>query len=307
MKFLYNFFIGILIGFGAILPGVSSGVFCVIFGIYEKLVNSLTNLFKDFKNNFLYLLPIAIGGFVGIVLFGNIIKFIFISYEVQARFIFIGLILGTIPALFRQTDTAKTTNLESYKHKSKNNSNSINTNECNYLNKCNSSSNFILSTINIRKILPMIIAFFVGIILIAFEKSLNLNAIASTFASNPIYLVFAGFLMSIGIVVPGISNTIILMCLGVYSTYISAISSVNLSILIPLAIGVLCGGIIWLKIISILLKKHHQPTFYAIIGFTLGSIFVLLPNLRFDATLLLNFALFLIALISSYKLSAYEK
>ena len=39
MKYFYNFLIGILIGFGAILPGVSSGVFCVIFGIYEKLLN----------------------------------------------------------------------------------------------------------------------------------------------------------------------------------------------------------------------------------------------------------------------------
>ncbi|MGN1328032.1 MAG: DUF368 domain-containing protein [Clostridia bacterium] len=271
MKFLCNFFIGILIGCGAILPGVSSGVFCVIFGIYEKLVDSLTNLFKDFKNNFLYLLPIALGAFVGIVLFGNFIKFLFISYEVQARFIFIGLILGTIPALFKQASEGK----KSF-------------------------------TINIRKLFPMAITFFIGISLIIFEKSLNLNALVSDFSSSPIYLVFAGFLMSIGIVVPGISNTIILMCLGVYSTYIYAISTVNLSILIPLAIGVLCGGIIWLKIISVLLKKYHQPTFYVIIGFTLGSIFVLLPELKFDATLLLNFVLFFISLILSYKLSKYE-
>ena len=47
MKYFYNFLIGILMGFGAILPGVSSGVFCVIFGIYEKLVNSIINFFKD--------------------------------------------------------------------------------------------------------------------------------------------------------------------------------------------------------------------------------------------------------------------
>ena len=39
MKYFYNFLIGILMGFGAILPGVSSGVFCVIFGIYEKQNN----------------------------------------------------------------------------------------------------------------------------------------------------------------------------------------------------------------------------------------------------------------------------
>ena len=55
MSGVFNFIIGILIGFGAILPGVSSGVFCVIFGIYEKLINSVLNLFKDFKKNFAFL------------------------------------------------------------------------------------------------------------------------------------------------------------------------------------------------------------------------------------------------------------
>ena len=47
-----NFFIGILIGGGAILPGISSGVLCVIFGIYEKLLDSILNFFKDIKKNF---------------------------------------------------------------------------------------------------------------------------------------------------------------------------------------------------------------------------------------------------------------
>lgn len=62
MKFLLDYCKGILIGSGAILPGISSGVFCVIFGIYEKLVNSILNLFKDFKNNFyfFYLLVLVV-------------------------------------------------------------------------------------------------------------------------------------------------------------------------------------------------------------------------------------------------------
>ena len=48
MNFILNFCMGILIGAGAILPGISSGVLCVIFGIYEKLVNSVLNLIKNF-------------------------------------------------------------------------------------------------------------------------------------------------------------------------------------------------------------------------------------------------------------------
>ena len=102
MKYLFNFFIGILIGFGAILPGISSGVFCVIFGIYEKLVDSILHIFKNFKNNILFLLPITLGGFIGVVLFGNIIKYIFSLYQTYACFAFMGLILGTIPALFKE-------------------------------------------------------------------------------------------------------------------------------------------------------------------------------------------------------------
>lgn len=77
MKYFYNFLIGILIGCGAILPGVSSGVFCVIFGIYEKLVNSIIYFFKDTRKNFLFLLPLGLGSFIGIVLFRKYYKILF--------------------------------------------------------------------------------------------------------------------------------------------------------------------------------------------------------------------------------------
>mgnify|MGYP004628275097 FL=1 len=268
MNFLFNLVIGILIGFGAILPGVSSGVFCVIFGIYEKLVDSVLNLFKDFKKNFVFLLPIGLGSFLGIVLFGNVIKYFFNTFKFQACYAFIGLILGTIPALFKQAN----------------------------FDKC----------IQLKKLLPLIISFSIGVLLIVFEKHFDFNNIVLYFVYNPFYLIFAGFIMSIGIVVPGVSNTIILMCLGVYSEYLSAIASVNLRLLVPLSIGVFLGSIVWLKIINILLKKYHQSTFLAIIGFTLGSIFVLYPGFSLDLIGLVSIIIMLVSLVLSYKLAKYE-
>ena len=205
MKHLANFFVGILIGCGAILPGVSGGVFCVIFGIYEKLINSIYNFFKDIKTNLSFLLPIGLGTFVGVVLFGNIIEYLFSRYEIWCRIAFAGLIIGTLPALFKQA----------------------------------SSDSF--SILNIKKIIPMIVSFFIGIILILIENyfpfSYTLESTGNI--SSYLYLILAGFIMSIGIVVPGISNTIILMCLGIYSQYISAIASINLQILIPMGIGII--------------------------------------------------------------------
>ncbi len=274
MKHFSNFFIGILIGMGAILPGVSSGVFCVIFGIYEKLVNSIVCLFKDFKKNVLFLLPIALGAIVGIVLFGNIIKFLFDKYKMQACFVFIGLILGTVPSLFKQA-----------------------TQGIAKVSKC----------INVKKIIPMIVSFIIGIDLIFLENNLNNSLVSNSVMPSLAYLIFAGFAMSIGIVVPGVSNTIILMCLGIYPLYLSAIATLNFEVLLPMCIGVFFGCILWLKIIQLLLKKYHEATFYAIIGFTLGSILVLYPGLTFNVSGLFAIVLLILSTIISYKLSTIEQ
>ena len=109
------------------------------------------------------------------------------------------------------------------------------------------------------------------------------------------YYVLAGFLMSIGIVVPGVSSTVILMCLGVYSHYLNAVATANLAILFPMGIGVLLGSILFLKIIQYLLSKYYSQTFYAIIGFVLGSIFVLYPGIEFTNQGILSILLFVIS------------
>lgn len=72
------------------------------------------------------------------------------------------------------------------------------------------------------------------------------------------------------------------MILGVYSTYLSAISNLNIYILLPMIIGVIIGSLIFMKMIQILLNKYHSQTMFGIIGFGLGSIFILYPNYSFN-------------------------
>ena len=173
MNKLFDFFIGILLGAGAILPGVSSGVICVILGMYDKLINSIFNLFKNFRKNFFYLLPIGLGGIIGVFLLGNILKMLFCTFPTQTSFCFIGLILGSIPLLVK---------------------------------KVNSEHTFRL-----RYILFTIISFILGSFLVFLEGKLNLSDNVSNFSF--LFLVMSGFLMAIGVVFPGVSNTLILMCL----------------------------------------------------------------------------------------------
>ena len=242
MTFLRNCAMGIAIGSGAILPGISSGVFCVIFGIYEKLIDSILNFFKFPKKNFKFLLPIFIGMFIGVFIFSNLINYFLIKIPLQTKSIFIGLILGSIPSLFKEVN-------KNYKFKLK----------------------YLLFTL---------ISFILGILSVFLESNISTNIASVNF--NFLYLLLSGFLMSIGVIVPGVSSTVILMLMGVYSSYISSISSLYFPILIPLGIGLILGSIIFMKITNFLLKKFYIQTFYTIIGFTLGSIFVLFPNIQYD-------------------------
>lgn len=237
MQFIKNYFKGLAIGSGAILPGISSGVLCVIFGIYEKLLDSVLNFFNNIKSNFKFLFPIILGTISGIILFGNILNYLFYSYPIQIKSIFIGLILGSIPSLLKDV---------------------------------NSKNKFRL-----RYLLYLISSFCLGILFIFLEKKLQINIV---YNYNFYYFILCGILMSIGVIVPGISSTIILMLLGIYSTYLYSVSNIYLPVLIPIAIGLVIGSFVCMKITKVLLDNFYSQTFYSIIGFTIGSTFILWPG-----------------------------
>jgi len=74
---------GVLIGIGAILPGMSGGVLAVVFGIYEPMVRFLANVFHKFWQNVFFFLPIGIGGMLGVVGFSAVVEFAFDKYPAQ--------------------------------------------------------------------------------------------------------------------------------------------------------------------------------------------------------------------------------
>ena len=93
---------GILVGIGAILPGLSGGVLSVIFGIYDPMIRFLSNISKQFVENIRYFIPVGIGGMIGIVLFSKFVMAAFGQYEAQFVCLFIGFVIGTFPSLYRQ-------------------------------------------------------------------------------------------------------------------------------------------------------------------------------------------------------------
>ncbi len=97
-----TFLKGIIVGLGAVAPGLSGSILLVIFGLYRKIVSTVSHIFKGFKKNILFLLPLALGIGVGMVLFSKLIDIPLKAFPMQTYYAFLGLILGTIPMVLRE-------------------------------------------------------------------------------------------------------------------------------------------------------------------------------------------------------------
>lgn len=102
IRILRDFLCGFLIGGGAILPGVSGGVLAVVFGIYQPCMEILISPKKALPKYWKMLPALGLGIGVGFLLFARGISVLFALSDAVAVWLFIGLILGTVPQLFRE-------------------------------------------------------------------------------------------------------------------------------------------------------------------------------------------------------------
>ena len=95
---------GAIVGVGAILPGVSGGVLCVAFGIYEPMMELLTQPIKAIKKHYQLFIPVGIGWAGGFVLLARVVEWFFSVSQPAALLLFFGLICGTLPQLFKSSE-----------------------------------------------------------------------------------------------------------------------------------------------------------------------------------------------------------
>ena len=97
--------------------------------------------------------------------------------------------------------------------------------------------------------------------------------------SNGIGLFLSGWLASMAMLLPGISGSFVLLLLGVYSTAISALSSLNIGIIAVIGAGVVVGFVVSSRLIRYLLDRFPYMTYAVIIGLILGSIVIVFPGI----------------------------
>ncbi len=92
-----------------------------------------------------------------------------------------------------------------------------------------------------------------------------------------VYVFFCGVIAISSMILPGLSGSFVLIILGNYALVLGAISSFNLSVLIPLALGCAVGLILFSNILAWVFKHFEDQTLATMTGFVLGSLVVIWP------------------------------
>ena len=246
MNFFLDILRGIVIGVANIIPGVSGGTMMVSMGIYDKIIGCINHLFSRFKDSIRTLLPYGIGMAVGILGLAKLITVCLERFPLPTGFLFIGLILGSVPIILKRIKGDK--------------GNSI----------C----------------IPAFICGFVLVVGLQIIGSGNGTDAAMNMNPLLVIILFLmGMIASATMVIPGVSGSMMLMLLGYYNPIVGTISRMVdaliardfgtvfscVGILLPFGIGVVVGIFAIAKLIEILLKRYPSQTFSVILGLVLAS------------------------------------
>ena len=237
---------GIVIGIANIIPGVSGGTMMVSMGIYDRLIHCITHLFSEFKKSLVFLFPIVIG--MGIAIVGSSfgLEYLFKTFPIQTNLLFIGLIIGGLPAIWKNVKGNKI--------------------------KAGHIVAFLL--------------FFVLVAGLAIMGEKEGAAAELTFSlMNFIKLLGVGVVASATMVIPGVSGSMMLMLMGYYTPiletitdFVRALTAFDMEgiwqgcgVLIPFGLGIVVGMFAIAKLVEIIFQKFPLYAYWAIIGLIVAS------------------------------------
>jgi Predicted membrane protein len=225
---------GLFIGLGVILPGVSGGALAAVFGIYERMISFLSNIFKDFWQNVFFFIPVGIGAVFSVFILSHPLDYFLKNNKVQVLWCFIGCIIGTLPALWREAG------------------------------KEGRKKTHVMITI--------ITAILACVALMLAKTYMNVEVAQNTFT-----WMMAGAIFAFGFIIPGLSPSNFLMYMNMYEAMNEGIKNLDLSILIPVAIGGIACVIVFAKLIGYILKRAYAPIFHFIFGVVIASTVIIMP------------------------------
>lgn len=240
-SFLYRVLCGFCLGISVFAPGISGSIMAIIMGIYDKLLDIVSNPFKEFKKNFKFLLPLGIGAVISLVLFILVFSYLFETYEKATFMLFIGLIVGNLPMVYKE---ARTSQFKWY---------------------------YILGTVA-----AFAVALTVGIM---GEGAGGAQLVQDN--TNLLYIAVSGILAGAACLVPGMSVSMILIVMGVYDHLIASAKSLDVVTIAVVGGSFVLSMILSSKAIKYVFERFSGMAHFMVLGFLIGSvcgIFFTLPK-----------------------------
>ncbi len=237
--FLRDLLAGFVMGIAFIIPGFSGGSVAAILGIYEKLISAVTDLFRNFKSSFRTLLPIALGLVLGAAALLFPLKAALAAAPLPTVSLFVGLALGGIASI---TDR-------------------------------------LHGKFRPANALALAIPALFAATLCFIPTGADVDLLNLSFGGYAL-LFLIGILGSVALVVPGISGSMMLLILGYYNPIIKIITEhllvgkdIGVSVLVigVTALGIIVGFFIISYVMRGLLRRYPRGTYFAIVGFIVGS------------------------------------
>ena len=244
-KLTNNLLRGIAMGIADVVPGVSGGTIALVLGIYEQLLENISNcalslgkiLKGDFsgfiqqlkKVNFFFLIPVIAGMFVTIVSVSGPMVNLLEEHPEPMSGLFFGLVTASAIIAFS-----------------------------------------LINYWNLQKIIFSLSTAILFFALLGFRSSAF---------ENPSSWVFflSGFIAICAWILPGVSGAFLLLIMGNYASVLTAIDNQDFEKLSMLSLGAIIGLAVFSTLLKVLLDKHKDIVLSCLIGLMLGSSRVLWP------------------------------
>jgi putative membrane protein len=259
-----NIFGGIAVGVANIIPGVSGGTIMVLLGLFNKIIESISNIAKlnnpQRKKDIFFLSQVLIGAAVGLVAFANVIDWLVERYPIQTIFWFIGLIVLSIPSVIKKE-------LDGHK------------------------VSWFSLVVGLSIVLLMSY-------LNPGEQVFEVDLFPEITPILLIKLLLIGIIAGGTMLLPGVSGSMFLLIIGEYylfKSYVANVLTFDSIIIVPLffiGVGVILGILLTAKLARYCLGKHRRITVSFILGLIIASALVLIPrNVAYDGIMILTSAL----------------
>lgn len=272
IKALIHIIEGAIVGIGAILPGVSGGVLCVSFGMYEPVMELLTEPKKALKKNYDIFIPFLLGWVLGYVLFAGIVYDLLKNYSSVTLMLFFGLVCGTLPELFKKSEEADRK----------------------------------------ASWLPLIISLAVSYVFFHILNSVevvNGSSEAINIEANIGFFefMFCGFMWGVSLILPGLSSSSVLTYLGFLQPLMGGIKNFDMTVIIPYLLGILVTVLLFAKLVKMLFNKHYALISRVILGFVISSSLKALPNEFGGGTMIVSIICFALGFAVAFAMDRVEK